>query len=587
MSSVMPPPEHLRVFLASPGDVADERALARHLLKDELPYDPFLRGRVTFDVVSWDDPATPTPMPARLTPQEAVIQFETKPSECDIVIVVLWSRLGTHLDLAKFQKANGEPYLSGTEWEFEDAWNADMRPEVFVYWRTEKPKIELDDPDDPIVAEHLRQRRLVKQFIKHFMNQDGSFRGSVTPYDTPTAFKERLATDLKRILHKHLDKGDTGSAMPVALTWTGSPYPGLRSFKTEEGLIFFGRGREVDALIARLRDPAQRFLAVVGASGTGKSSLVHAGLLPRLKDGAIAGSQHWRVVTCTPGALGDNPFLALAIGLADMLPAQVQKSPIEIATALGKSPKCISDYAVEPTDGVVVLFVDQLEELFTHAAAPYREPFGALLAHAACQSHLRVIATLRADFLPQGAALPDLAPLLQAGTFVLAPPGPAALADMIRKPAERAGLVLEDGLADEILKDAGTDPGALPLMAFCLEELYRQTALNHRLTVDAYNALGRLRSAISRRAAALLQELSETEGVNLDAMMPQIFRALVHVDAAGTATRRRAFRDELGKADPISLIIDKAVRGRLVAAEEADGRATITLAHETLLLEWP
>ena len=114
-------PQHLRVFLASPGDVADERALARHLLKDELPYDPLLRGRVTFDVVSWDDPATPTPMPARLTPQEAVIQFETKPSECDIVIVVLWSRLGTHLDLSKFQKANGEPYLSGTEWEYEDA----------------------------------------------------------------------------------------------------------------------------------------------------------------------------------------------------------------------------------------------------------------------------------------------------------------------------------------------------------------------------------------------------------------------------------------------------------------------------------
>jgi hypothetical protein len=111
---------HLRVFLASPGDVADERALALRLLKDDLPVDPFLRGRVTFDVVSWDDPAAPTPLPARLTPQEAVIQFETKPSECDIVIVVLWSRLGAHLDLTKFQKTNGDPYLSGTEWEYED-----------------------------------------------------------------------------------------------------------------------------------------------------------------------------------------------------------------------------------------------------------------------------------------------------------------------------------------------------------------------------------------------------------------------------------------------------------------------------------
>src|SRR4051812_46752679 len=163
----MTTPQHLRVFLASPGDVADERALVRHLLKDELPYDPFLRGRVTFDVVSWDDPAAPTPMPARLTPQEAVIQFETKPSECDIVIVVLWSRLGTHLDLSKFQKANGESYLSGTEWEYEDACKGQPQPNIFVYRRTERPKVELGDP---ALQEKLRQFKLVDQFFERFMN---------------------------------------------------------------------------------------------------------------------------------------------------------------------------------------------------------------------------------------------------------------------------------------------------------------------------------------------------------------------------------------------------------------------------------
>ena len=99
MSHAKSTPLHLRVFLASPGDVAHERTLVREPLKDELPYDPFLRSRVTFDVVSWDDPAAPTPLPARLTPQEAVIQFETKPSNCDVVVIVLWSRLGTHFDL--------------------------------------------------------------------------------------------------------------------------------------------------------------------------------------------------------------------------------------------------------------------------------------------------------------------------------------------------------------------------------------------------------------------------------------------------------------------------------------------------------
>src|SRR3954452_5150686 len=176
MSPAMPTPQHLRVFLASPGDVADERALVRRLLKDDLPVDPFLRGRVTFDVVSWDDPAAPTPLPARLTPQEAVIQFETRPSKCDIVIVVLWSRLGTHLDLSKFQRANGEPYLSGTEWEYEDARKG--KADIFIYRRTEEPMVGMKDPAR---AEKFRQYELVEQFFERFMNPDGSFRGSVTP----------------------------------------------------------------------------------------------------------------------------------------------------------------------------------------------------------------------------------------------------------------------------------------------------------------------------------------------------------------------------------------------------------------------
>ena len=104
MFNAKPTPRHLRVFLASPGDVADERALVRRLLKDELPYDPLVSGRVTFEVVSWDDPAAPKAMLANMTPQEAVIRFGPKPSECNIVVVVLWFRLGTHLDVSAFRK---------------------------------------------------------------------------------------------------------------------------------------------------------------------------------------------------------------------------------------------------------------------------------------------------------------------------------------------------------------------------------------------------------------------------------------------------------------------------------------------------
>jgi hypothetical protein len=293
-----------RVFLSSPGDVTDERALARRLLKEELPYEPFLRDRVTFDPVSWDDPAAPVPMLADQTPQDTVNRSRPKPSDCDFVVVILWSRLGTPLPEEHCKTDSGR-YLSGTEWEYEDALTATPRPDILVYRRTETPMMAINDPAR---EEKIEQWTRLERFFSRFKNPDGSLRGGVTEYQTPSMFVDRLKSDLRELVAAKLEPSQAHPASPVVTGvdfWHGSPYPGLRAFTTEEGPIFYGRGREVDALIARLRNPAQRFLAVVGASGTGKSSLIRAGLIPRLHDGAIEGSQHWRVVTCTPSYGGN------------------------------------------------------------------------------------------------------------------------------------------------------------------------------------------------------------------------------------------------------------------------------------------
>jgi HEAT repeat protein len=240
-----------------------------------------------------------------------------------------------------------------------------------------------------------------------------------------------------------------------------------------------------------------------------------------------------------------------------------------------------------PSDAGLVLFVDQLEELLTVVSEEHRSRFVKLLATVSNNPAVRVLVTLRSDFLAHFAADRDLAPLLQGGTFVLAPPVPTALLDMVRGPAERAGLELENGLADQLLMDAGNDPGALPLVAFCLEELYREAEAENRLTLDNYNALGGLRGAIARRSAALLDELRETEGVPLDTMLPQLFVSLVHVDAAGTATRRRAPRNDITRSQPLSRLVDTLIRGRLLIAEGDGAQALLAVAHEALILEWP
>ncbi len=160
--------------------------------------------------------------------------------------------------------------------------------------------------------------------------------------------------------------------------------------------------------------------------------------------------------------------------------------------------------ATRPVGAVLVLFIDQLEELFTLVPSWRRHAFGELLARAAEHRRLLVLTTLRADFLPEYAAEPALSALLQTDAFVLGPPGPAALVDMIRRPAELAGLVLEEGLVDGILRDAAGEPGeALPLVAFCLEELYRRKTPGRHITLQAYHRYGRVAGrnrAAGRRA---------------------------------------------------------------------------------------
>jgi hypothetical protein len=207
-------PIRVRIFVSSPGDVAEERAVARRVL-DDLPYDPLLRGKVLLEAISWDDPRGPAPMLATLTPQEAVDRGLPKPSDCDLVVVILWSRMGTPLAASR---ADGAAYLSGTEYEFEDAKRAG-RP-VLLYRRLEKPTLSIDDAD---LDEKRRQWRLVNEFFGKFVAPDGSLNGAYTGYATPVEFRERLEIDLRTELNRLLSAGptvDTVSTPDVMSTHT-------------------------------------------------------------------------------------------------------------------------------------------------------------------------------------------------------------------------------------------------------------------------------------------------------------------------------------------------------------------------------
>jgi len=186
----MSAPLTLRAFISSPGDVAEERDLARQVI-EALQGSHLLRGRVHFEVVAWDDQYASAPMDARQTPQASVNLYTGRPADCDLTLVILWSRIGTYLPPG-LMRADGSRYESGTVWEYEDALSAN-KP-VFVYRRSEKPQIDLDDPE---LEKKRAQYVAVKTFFDRFTNADGSLRAGFNPYTQ--------LQDFERVLRQHLE----------------------------------------------------------------------------------------------------------------------------------------------------------------------------------------------------------------------------------------------------------------------------------------------------------------------------------------------------------------------------------------------
>ena len=324
-------PKRYRIFLASPGDVPLERKLAREAIT-HISSERRFRGRIDIEIIAWDQPGAAVAMEAGLTPQEAIAQGLPKPEACDLAIIVLWSRIGTPLPADFELKADGTPYLSGTEWEYLNAFKSYQRqhkPAVWVYRRQGAPQFAANDPD---LTDKLDQWRKLEKFFADFTNPDGSLTGGINHYAAPDDFRQQFEHHLRDRLDKLLETLPAAStAQPdstpaaTAPRWTASPYPGLAAFTPQQAPIFFGRGAEIDQLLQQFANPQVHFVAVVGVSGSGKSSLVKAGLLPRLRSGII-GHAPWADLIFKPGERGGNPYLALAFAL---------KTELEVYTDTG------------------------------------------------------------------------------------------------------------------------------------------------------------------------------------------------------------------------------------------------------------
>ena len=357
------------------------------------------------------------------------------------------------------------------------------------------------------------------------------------------------------------------------------PYKGLASFESTDADYFFGRERLVAELVARVA--VERFVGLVGVSGSGKSSLLLAGLCPALRVGALPGSEGWLTVLLTPGA---EPLDHLARALAAVAPGL---SPDVLRARLRDDPDALEHIArdalaTKPPGSRLVVVVDQFEELFTMCRDDeVRRRFVDGLARSVAdpRAPVSVIVAVRADYYARCAAVPELAPLLGA-TLLVGTMTDRELRRAIEEPARRAGLRLEAGLTDAIVADVGHEPGGLPLLSTALVETWVRRH-DSTLTLAGYAEAGGVTGALTHLAESVYQRFSPDE-------QESCRRTLLRLAEPGEGdddVRRRAPTAELVVPDdPDATNVLAILTDRRLVTAGADG---VEVAHEALLREWP
>ena len=598
----------LQIFISSPGDVFEERAIAQRVIERlQSEY----AGRVALKPVLWEH----EPLLASSTFQDQII----RPSETDVVVSILWSRLGTRLPKG-FTREDGSRYDSGTEYEFEDAiggFRKNGKPDLLVYRKTAPPSVRLDDEKE--LLERLQQKKKLDEFVNRWFHDkaEGTLIAAFHAFDSPSDFESLLEAHLHKLIERKLP--DTGaSAGEAPAVWKkGSPFRGLHAFEFEHAPVFFGRTKAVSDILQGLRNQAadgRAFVLVLGMSGGGKSSVVRAGVLPMLtQPGVIEGVALWRRAIFRPGDTPGDLFTGLASALLrdHALPAldSENEGPASLAQVLQDSPqsavmliKAALEQAVaghsraggKKIQSRLALVIDQMEEMFTQEGitAKERKAFANTLDALARCGRVWIVGTLRSDFYPRLMDLPVIGALKDGdGQYDLMPPIASEIGQMIRLPTRAAALRFEEDFAsserlDDILRDAAAErPEILPLLQFTLEELYQRRTPNGTLTLKAYRELGGVEGSLAKRAETVFQELPP----EVQAALPKVLNALVSVEQDGHETigRKRASWKSATNAE-VRKLLETFVAARLFVTELADdGSAVVTVAHEALLWHWP
>ncbi|WP_344883078.1 PQQ-binding-like beta-propeller repeat protein [Allokutzneria multivorans] len=369
---------------------------------------------------------------------------------------------------------------------------------------------------------------------------------------------------------READRELLGDADRLAEDGQDSPYRGLAAFREQDAELFFGREELVADLVDRLaRD---RFLVVAGASGAGKSSLLRAGVAHRVAVDGLAGQPDWRAVVFAPGATPLARWVErLANALGDV------PGDVDARAALTEDPTALPRLA-ELAGVSLLVVVDQFEEVFgAEVAKEEREVFLAAVLAARGTKRLRMVLSVRADFLGHCARHPGLVDAMRDRHVLVGAMTVAELRSAITEPAAGTGCTVEAALLATLVAEAANERGGLPLVSHALLETWRRRR-GRVLTLSGYEAAGGIHDAVVRTAEAVYARLSEEEAVAARALFLRL------VDASEGMLRRRATSAELDRENAVNAgVLDAFADARLLTADED----AVEIAHEALISSWP
>ena len=595
---------HVRLFVSSPFDVRPERDRVV-VVADRL--NGALEGVVRIEVIRWEDSL----YSSTRSFQEQIHDAVAGMAEIEILVCILWGRIGLKLNPATWKREGDEGYESGTVYEYETALALSRKnkgvPDIYLF-RKSAPILYRAEA----AAEDIEQHELLETVWKRWtQSREGYNAAAFQTFAQTDEFERQIEDCLRQWLERRgvLVKG------PV---WDrrikGSPFRGLAPFESSHSAVFFGREAAIARVLAKLR--TARFLLVIGASGSGKSSLLRASLVPRIaRPGVIPDIDLWRTAIVAPS---EDTFLGLAQALAGetCFGPELQEAgctierltellrqggdaalaPIRSALAGAAQKRATARGYDTPRPARLLLAIDQFERLFVEARSEDVEAFAAFLHGLIAQDLAFVIAALRSDAYGSFQAVGSLTALREGGaTHDLLPPSAIELEEIVTRPvlACHPPLAFETAAGGKSLAEvlvADTKGGdSLPLLQMTLESLFQAEKARGDGLLHFSDYRG-----MDQAVTQVASEAFESVDHEARASVPALITAFAHDVALDPAsgkpivTLRPAVREAFERGRPERrALIDAFLAHRLLTVEDTGGEVSIRPVHEALLRAWP